>query len=223
MNRALRTLIVPTAALVAGLTLAACGSTSNSPSSSPTSSSPAAMSGMGSTATTGSGATAAPASGPHNAADVTFATDMIPHHAQAVTMADMALTQATSAQVKDLATAIKAAQDPEIRTMSGWLAGWGAPVPGSGGHDMAGMSGGSTDGMMSDQEMADLGRATGTAFDRMWLQMMTTHHQGAVAMSKTELTSGQSTEAKSLAQSIITGQTAEIATMSTLLGTLPTA
>lgn len=223
MNRALRTLALPAAALVAGLTLAACGGTSVSPSSSPTSSALSGMPGMTSSTTPGSAgpATGATQPGPHNAADVAFATDMVPHHAQAVTMADMALAQATTPDVKSLAAAIKAAQGPEIRTMSGWLAGWGAPVPDSGGHDMAGMGGASTGGMMSDQQMADLGQATGNAFDRMWLQLMTAHHRGAVATAKTELATGQSTEAKTLAQSIITGQSAEIATMSTLLGALP--
>lgn len=221
MNLTLRTLTAPTAALLAALALAACGSTSDSPSSSPASAGVGGMTGMSSTATPG--ATGAPAAGPHNEADVTFATDMVPHHAQAVTMADMALTRGTSAEVKTLAGAIKAAQDPEISTMTGWLAGWGAPVPEIGGHDMAGMGGGSMDGMMTDREMSDLGRATGPAFDRMWLEMMTTHHKGAVAMSTTELTAGENTEAKTLARSIITGQTAELATMATLLATLPAA
>ena len=165
-------------------------------------------------------ATGTPASGPHNAADVTFATDMIPHHAQAVEMADMALAQATSTEVKGLATQIKNAQDPEIQTMSGWLTGWGEMVPTG---SMSGMdhSMGSGTGMMSDTDMAALGAATGAAFDRMWVTMMIQHHTGALEMATTELASGQSTDAKTLAQSIVTSQTAEIATMKQLLTTLP--
>ncbi|NEA31283.1 DUF305 domain-containing protein [Streptomyces sp. SID13031] len=62
----------------------------------------------------------APAGG-FNDADVTFATQMIPHHQQAVQMATMAARKATTAEVKKLSTAIKAAQDPEIKTLSGWL------------------------------------------------------------------------------------------------------
>jgi len=69
-----------------------------------------------------------PASGPHSDADVAFATGMVPHHAQAVQMADMALGQATKPEIKTLATEIKASQTPEIQTMSGWLVGWGKPV-----------------------------------------------------------------------------------------------
>lgn len=162
------------------------------------------------------------AAGPHNAADVAFATDMIPHHAQAVEMADMALKAATNAEVKTLAQAIKGAQDPEINTMSGWLAGWGATVPSTtaGGHSMAGMA--SNTGMMSDAQMTELGKATGAAFDRLWVTMMTEHHQGAIAMATTELADGQNAEAKALAQTIIGAQTKEVATMTALAKTLPT-
>jgi uncharacterized protein (DUF305 family) len=150
----------------------------------------------------------------HNESDVMFATMMIPHHRQAVEMADMALKKAKSASVKQLATAIKAAQDPEIKQMSGWLTGWGKPVP-SPGMSMLGS------GMMTEEEMTDLGKASGAAFDRMWVQMMIKHHQGAVAMAKTEQTSGQSAQAIELAKKIETGQNAEIATMQKLLKQLP--
>jgi uncharacterized protein (DUF305 family) len=183
------------AALAAAVTtLSACGSSS---SQSPSSASSSAT------------ATA------HNAADVAFATDMIPHHSQAVEMADMALTKATNADVKSLATKIKAAQDPEIITMTGWLKGWSEPVPASS-MSMSGMGEASAMGMMSDAEMATLDKATGVEFDRMWVKMMITHHQGAVDMSKTELAGGQYTGAKALAQSIITSQTAQISQLQAL-------
>ena len=80
-------------------------------------------------AASGSGASSSAA---HNAADVAFATDMIPHHAQAVEMADLALAVAADPEVKALAQAIKGAQDPEIKTMTGWFTGWKAPGPGPG-------------------------------------------------------------------------------------------
>ena len=153
-----------------------------------------------------------------NEADVTFATQMIPHHQQAVQMADMATRKATTTEVKQLATAINAAQDPEIQQMSGWLTSWGKPVPTPmHGHDMSG----SMPGMMTEEEMADLGNATGTMFDRMWTQMMIKHHQGAVTMAKTEQTTGKDTAAIALAKKIETAQTTEIATMQRLLGRLP--
>jgi uncharacterized protein (DUF305 family) len=146
--------------------------------------------------------------GPHNTADVTFATDMIPHHAQAVDMAAMALMKASDAEVKTLATAIKAAQAPEIAQMSGWLTAWRQPIPSTGaGHSMTGMA---MTGMMTDAEMASLEKAAGAAFDKMWVEMMTRHHEGAVAMAKTELGSGQNVPAKALASQIISAQTVEI-------------
>lgn len=148
----------------------------------------------------------------HNDQDVAFATGMIPHHRQAIEMADMAPAKAQNPTVKQLAAAIKAAQDPEIQQLSGWLTSWGKPVPTPGmGHDMHG------EGMMTEQEMTDLGKASGAAFDRMWVQMMIKHHQGAVTMAKTEQTSGQSTQAITLAKKIEADQNREIATMQQLL------
>ena len=203
--------VLLSAATATTLVLAGCSSSGSDSASGTTNSSAASPTGT-------------PASGPHNAADVTFATDMIPHHSQAVEMADMALKQATSAEVKSLATQIKGAQDPEIQTMSGWLAGWGAPVPASS-MDMGGMdhSMGSGTGMMTDAQMTELGNASGAAFDRMWVSMMIEHHTGALDMAKTELADGQNADAKALAQSITDSQTAEISTMNQLLTTLPSA
>ena len=147
----------------------------------------------------------------HNDADIAFATDMIPHHAQAVEMADMALSTSKNTEIVALATSIKGAQEPEIQTMTGFLRDWKAPIPATGG-GMAGHSSGMSS-MMSDSEMADLGKAMGTAFDTLWLDMMTRHHEGAIEMSKTELAQGASADAKTLAQQIIAAQTTEIATM----------
>jgi len=170
---------------------------------------------MGSSSSSTSAApapTGTPATGEHNADDITFATGMVPHHRQAVQMADLALTSASSPEVKDLAARIKAAQSPEIAQMTGWLAGWGAPAP----SDMGGMAGMGGDGMMSDGDMQSLSTATGTAFDVAFLEGMTAHHRGAIAQAETELAKGVNPEAKELAQGIIAGQTKEIAEMTTL-------
>lgn len=214
MNSTLRRSTLPAAVLALALALTACGG-SNDTTSSPTSSAMPShdMGSMTSTSATPSVGAGTPATGAHNDADVAFATGMIPHHAQAVTMAEMAASKATNAEVKTLAATIKAAQAPEITQMSGWLTGWGQPVPDTttamGGMDMG-------DGMMTDAEMSQLGKATGSAFDRMWLQMMIKHHQGAVAMATTELKSGSNADAKKLAQAIITSQQAEITQMQKL-------
>ena len=215
MTHTLRTLALPIAALTATLALTSCGTSSNGVRN---------TTGMGGASSSAPVASGTPAVGDKNKDDTLFATMMIPHHAQAIAMADLALKQATDTKVMALAPKIKGAQGPEIARMSGWLTGWGAPVPGTaGGSDMSGMSGmgGETGGMMSAQQMTDLGTAKGSAFDRMWLRMMVIHHQGAVAMAKVELTQGANPEAKQLAQAIIDSQSAEIAEMSSILTGIP--
>lgn len=163
-------------------------------------------------------ASSSAAQGQHNAADVTFAQGMIPHHRQAVEMADLAPSRAESAEVKKLAEAIKKAQDPEIKTLSGWLTSWGEQVPAAGAADHSGHGAGGGGGMMTAEEMDRLGKASGKAFDTAFMELMIKHHEGAVAMAKTERAEGAFPEAKTMAEAIISSQTAEIATMNGLLG-----
>ncbi|MER6591360.1 DUF305 domain-containing protein [Micromonospora purpureochromogenes] len=182
-------------------------------------------SGSGATETTAATATGSPtATADHNQADVTFAQNMIMHHRQAVQMAELAETRASDPQVKTLATRIKAAQAPEIQQMTTWLNQWGAPVPSPSpnGHGMHGGTpsaspGSASPGMMTDQDMAALENATGNEFDKMFLQMMISHHQGAVQEATTEIEQGQNRDAKSLAEKIKSDQTAEISQMQNLL------
>ena len=212
MNRALRTLALPTA-LATVLALAACGSNTDSTTGpGPGGHGMTSMPEMTGRPSTPTGAGSATAVGQHNDADVRFSTDMIPHHRQAIQMAAMAAGRAGTAQVTDLAAQIKAAQTPQIRAMSGWLKGWGAPVPGT----MGGMDRGSMGGM-SSTEMTALGRASGPTFDRMFLAGMVKHHQGAVAMARIELAQGANADAKKLARSIIESQDTEIARMRSML------
>lgn len=143
--------------------------------------------------------------------DVEFAQMMIPHHQQAVEMADMALEGASSPEVTALAQQIKAAQDPEIATMTGWLKEWKAPMSADGGH------GGHDGGMMSDGDMKELSAANGAAFDEMWLTMMIQHHEGAVDMAQDVLKTTSNPEVKEMAEAIVDGQNKEIATMKALL------
>ena len=154
----------------------------------------------------------------HNEADIAFVQGMIPHHEQAVEMSQLAADRASSPQVKELAATIEAAQAPEIEQMRGFLAAWGVEEDSS----MGGMHQGGVGmpGMMSGQQMGGLDQANGAAFDRMFLQMMVLHHEGAVTMARTELSDGQNPQAKALAQAIIDAQTAEIAQMQDLLQTV---
>jgi uncharacterized protein (DUF305 family) len=189
----------------------------------------AALAGCGTSDSTSSKNPATPATtsavpaAAHNHADIAFATNMIPHHAQAVEMSRMAKEQAGSPQVKDLANRIEGAQQPEIDQMRAFLRAWGAPVPATNGGAMPGMdhSGhvamSGMAGMMSEAQMRELSQARGTAFDTTFLKMMIAHHDGAVSMAQTELSQGQSPDANALAQRIIDAQRREITEMNGLL------
>ncbi|MET7355646.1 DUF305 domain-containing protein [Streptomyces mirabilis] len=198
-------------AVTAALVLAACGNDSGSNGSGHSSASSAA------------GAEADATTGAHNAQDVSFAQGMIPHHQQALQMAKLAADRASSAEVKDLASRIEKAQDPEIKTMSGWLKSWGKDVPSSHSsmESMPGMDDSAHSGMpgmMDSTHMDKLEKASGKDFDTVFLTMMIDHHKGAVEMATTEKNKGKYEPATSMADNIITAQTAEIAEMNKLLG-----
>ncbi|GGX41996.1 DUF305 domain-containing protein [Streptomyces chryseus] len=201
----IRRLAAAAAAATAAVVLAACGGNDSS-------------AGHDGHDRTSSPSTSAPAEqGEQNAADVTFAKGMIPHHRQAVEMAELAETRAQSAEVKKLAAEIKKAQDPEIKTLSGWLTSWGEDVPKEdesaehGGHSMS--------GMMTPEEMDKLEKSSGKAFDTAFMEMMIKHHEGAIEMAKTEQADGAYQPAKDMASDIIASQSAEIERMNKLLGT----
>lgn len=207
-------------ALAVGTTLglAGCGSNDaggmggmnpSSPASSQMSHMPSPMASSSPTAST---------AGQFNAADVMFAQTMIPHHQQAVVMSDTLLKKSgVTAETTALAKEIKAAQQPEITTMQGWLKAWGHDMGGG----MGGMNhGGTDDGMATDAEMKNFDQTDGTAAEKMYLEMMTKHHQGAIAMAQTETENGKNTDAVALANNIITGQRQEIITMKKLLANL---
>ncbi len=158
--------------------------------------------------------------GEHNDADVEFAQMMIVHHEGALEMAELALDRATTEEVRALAQRIYDAQDPEIQQMSGWLEAWGEDLPDDA--DMGGMDHGGMDmeGMSQDEAMTSLGELEGVDFDRSFLDLMTSHHRGAIEMAEEQLEDGANPEALDLARAIIDAQTAEIDEMKELLGTL---
>jgi len=155
-----------------------------------------------------------------DADDVAFATNMIPHHQQAVDLAALVPRRTTNAELTALAQRISAAQGPEITTMKAFLVQWkenpgdGTDHGGHGGHE-------AMTGMVDDVTMEKLKAGTGAEFDTLWLKSMIGHHQGAIEMAKAELANGQNVDAKSLAQTIIDAQQAEIEQMKTMLGTQP--
>ena len=156
-------------------------------------------------------------------ADVAFATGMIPHHAQALVMVDMAAGREVSPEFTALTEKIRAAQTPEIEEMVDWLEEWGEDIPepprdhvnaGHGDEHMGDGHGG--DGMMSGEDMEKL-HGAGADFESMWLTMMIEHHEGAIEMSRDEIDHGKDPRAIKLAKSIVKSQQAEIDTMESML------
>lgn len=151
-----------------------------------------------------------------NASDAMFAQMMIPHHEQAVVMADIAEGRAVAPQIRDLATEIKAAQDSEIVLMQGWLEQWGMPV--LSGDDALVMHGGhGMQGMLSDSQLDALRQAEGDTFDVMFAQYMVEHHLGAMAMARDVLDQGENPNVAQLAREIIVVQEKEILQLNAFL------
>jgi len=143
----------------------------------------------------------------YSSQDIMFAEMMIPHHQQAIEMSDLALKNSTNPEVLALAQQIKDAQSPEIEQMKSW----GASSMAHMGHMM--------DGMLSDEEMSDLAAATGSRFDKLFLEGMIKHHEGAIDMAEMVIDSNNS-EVAALAKAIIEAQRKEISKMKELLSAL---
>ncbi len=146
--------------------------------------------------------------------DVTFLGDMMVHHSQALQMAGWARTKASNRSVKAIAERIRVGQQPEINAMRVMLTQWGKPAPDLAHAEHTDHSG--MPGMATPAQLTALERSRGTAFDRMFLQLMVRHHQGAVTMSRAQARTGQDLRTLELAQEIGVTQTKEIATMQNL-------
>lgn len=153
----------------------------------------------------------------HNEADIRFAQEMIPHHRQATQMAALAADRSDSDDVKALAEEIIAAQQPEIETMTAFLEMWGQAMDNG---PMGGMNMGGMNGMAPQQQLTELENASGPAFDRLFLQLMVAHHEGAIEMARAEQADGLNPQAIELAKQIESAQTEEIARMQDLLPTI---
>lgn len=179
--------------LVAALVLASCGGSSSSE--------PADVSSV--------------VTASFNDADVMFAQMMIPHHEQAIEMSDIALDPTIGAgeTVRNLATQIKGAQDPEIQQMKDFLTSWNKSVSMDSSMDHSDMMG----GMLTQEELTQLGTLRGAEFDKRWIEGMIAHHEGAIDMANDVLASGTNSDVKQLANNIIAAQNAEIEEMRALL------
>jgi len=148
-----------------------------------------------------------------NSADVNFVQQMIPHHEQAVEMAEFVDDRTQRPQLVQLSQDIISSQSSEIDTMTAWLEEWGEePAAGGmdhgGGHDDMTMP-----GMMTEEEMKGLMGLEGRAFDLTFTEMMIEHHEGAIEMAETELEEGSLPAVQDLADQIIEAQEAEIEQM----------
>lgn len=161
-----------------------------------------------------------------NQADAMFTMMMIPHHEQAIEMSELVLGRDDiDPEIVELAEQIIAAQDPEIALMEEWLDDWGLPSMGGamggghgGGHGGDGGDGGDgPGGMMSDDDLEAIEDAEGDEAERLYLEGMIEHHEGAIDMAQDVLDDGESTDVAELAETIIETQQVEIDLMDDLL------
>jgi uncharacterized protein (DUF305 family) len=143
--------------------------------------------------------------GAFSSQDIMFAEMMIPHHEQAIDMSELAFANTTNPDVLALAEQISGAQEPEIELMKSWP---GVNSMGHAGHTMA--------GMLDQNEMEMMRNSTGADFDRLFLEGMIKHHEGAIEMAEMIIDSSNPEVAK-LGSSIIASQEAEIKAMKALL------
>ena len=154
-----------------------------------------------------------------NQEDVNFAQTMAPHHDQAVSMCTMLLDKrGVKSEVRDLAEQIMTVRESQIEILNGWNQSWD---PGLGHDDEAGddstTSHHSGPGLLNEREMAELDMADGSTGQRLFLEGMIRHHQGAVAIAEAEVAAGTYQDAVELAKEIAAAQKTEIAAMGQVL------
>jgi uncharacterized protein (DUF305 family) len=154
-------------------------------------------------------------------ADIKFMQGMIHHHAQALDMTELLRTRTEREDMKLLAQRIDVSQTDEINMMRQWLRDRGAEVPDEHAHHMPGAP--LMPGMLTAEEMAELGAAKGTAFDKLFLEYMIKHHQGALTMVKELFASpgaGQESDIFAFASDVEADQAMEIERMGAMLAAL---
>jgi uncharacterized protein (DUF305 family) len=157
----------------------------------------------------------------HTAADVRFMQGMIGHHAQALEMTALLPSRTSSEDMRLLAKRIELSQEDEIKMMQDWLEARGAKPPDPHAHHAPGAT--LMPGMLTADEMARLAAATGPTFDRLFLEYMIKHHDGALVMVKELFSSpgaGQDPEIFAFASDVDADQRMEIARMSAMLNEL---
>jgi uncharacterized protein (DUF305 family) len=154
----------------------------------------------------------------HMAADVRFMQGMIGHHAQALEMTALVASRSSREDIRKLAQRIEVSQADEIKMMQEWLQGRGEKLPDAHAHHAPGAT--LMPGMLTAAEMARLAAAKGTAFDRLFLELMIKHHAGALIMVKDLFSTpaaGQEAEIFAFASDVEADQVIEIRRMSAML------
>lgn len=151
-----------------------------------------------------------------NADDYAFATNMIPHHEQAIELSALVPERSTNQELIALANQITAAQQPEINALRVFLVQWDENPEDNASHGTGGHND-QMQGMVDDATMAKLRSLKGAEFDTLWLQSMISHHRGAIEMAKAEVANGQNVDIKTMAQTMIDAQQAEINQMNQML------
>lgn len=150
-------------------------------------------------------------------ADVKFMQGMIGHHAQAVEMVGLLMTNSTNPDMKRLGLRIQVSQDDEMNMMRTWLKERGQAIPGPHAHHEPG---GFMPGMLTSEEMAALAAAKGVEFDRLFLTGMIKHHGGAITMVEELFKSpgaGQEGSIYAFASDVVADQQMEIERMGAML------
>lgn len=155
-------------------------------------------------------ATVAEQPGP-NDADKTFVQDMIVHHQQAVYMSGLAPARASSSDVKGLASRIHDVQGPEIDMMNRWLSQHAVPTVAP--NAPHGHGGGVMPGMATTEQLDSLRNAEGETFDTLFLQLMISHHQGALTMADEVRNNGADIRVQEIADDVTAEQADEIRRM----------
>lgn len=169
---------------------------------------------------TGTAAAPRPAA-PLDADDTRFVQDMIVHHAQALAIVGLAEAHLTDTQVRSLASRIADEQEPEISYMATWLREHGQDVPPQAQNPLFEASGhdghGAMAGMATPQQLQELGAARGVESDRLFLRLMTAHHEGALAMVLAHQRDGSDEIVTQLADEIHVTQQTQINHMQRML------
>ncbi|WP_435769477.1 DUF305 domain-containing protein [Nocardioides sp. SYSU DS0651] len=161
-----------------------------------------------------------------SSADVDFATTMIPLHAEALAMVDVATGKQLSPEARALAEEIQLSSTPEVQDMTTWLTSWDRPIPETV-RDHANAGHGGEDGdeqtdehgdehEAASEELAALEAAEGGAFEPLWVDLMTDNHEEALAAAEAEREEGTFGPAVELAESIATGHAERLETLAAL-------